>query len=230
MLITDLNVGEKVTLDFRIQEQKFEFEVEVLEIGKDYVVLEPIRIQNKVVNLTTKGILINVVRYMEEATPKVWKYVNISMWHFEEKSAYKVKCKYDAVDYNRRGSFRLSMAVEGVAQLGLNRKAVTVMIKDISTTGFSFVLQEDLEDYQGRLIRLSFPEDRSGKLIFLVGVIIRKQLVGDKYVYGCKMNVTSTQVSRYINQKQRERLAKDAGNMERRQNQGKNEEKDEEND
>ena len=34
----------------------------------------------------------------------------------------------------------------GVAQLGLNRKAIDVIVKDVSENGFSFISVDDIQD------------------------------------------------------------------------------------
>ena len=106
---------------------------------------------------------------------------------------------------NRRESFRLFLGLGAVVQIGSNKKAVNVILKDISENGFSFVEIEDI-DAENLPVRLVFNDMKTG--ISLIGNIVRKVTVGEKkIIYGCTLTSCNIDVARYINEKQRQFLA-----------------------
>ena len=101
--------------------------------------------------------------------------------------------------------FRLFLGLGAVVQIGSNKKAVNVILKDISENGFSFVEIEDI-DAENLPVRLVFNDMKTG--ISLIGNIVRKVTVGEKkIIYGCTLTSCNIDVARYINEKQRQFLA-----------------------
>jgi hypothetical protein len=99
----------------------------------------------------------------------------------------------------------LFLGLGAVVQIGSNKKAVNVILKDISENGFSFVEIEDI-DAENLPVRLVFNDMKTG--ISLIGNIVRKVTVGEKkIIYGCTLTSCNIDVARYINEKQRQFLA-----------------------
>jgi hypothetical protein len=79
----------------------------------------------------------------------------------------------------------LFLGLGAVVQIGSNKKAVNVILKDISENGFSFVEIEDI-DAENLPVRLVFNDMKTG--ISLIGNIVRKVTVGEKkIIYGCTL-------------------------------------------
>ena len=121
------------------------------------------------------------------------------------KNVYKIVASGEGFEMNRRESFRLFLGLGAVVQIGSNKKAVNVILKDISENGFSFVEIEDI-DAENLPVRLVFNDMKTG--ISLIGNIVRKVTVGEKkIIYGCTLTSCNIDVARYINEKQRQFLA-----------------------
>ena len=131
--------------------------------------------------------------------------------HEKSGSFYKITASGEGFEINRRGAFRLFVGISGVAQLGINRKAVDVIVKDVSENGFSFVSSEDMENVINMPVRLVFND--FNKNYSLMGIIVRKVIINEtKVLYGCQLSVSNSQLEQYINQKQRQMLSMNRDN------------------
>ena len=95
-----------------------------------------------------------------------------------------------------------------------------VILKDLSDTGFAFVVDHEIEDATGLSVRLVFKDfDRNYDL---TGFIVRLVKVEEeKYVYGCRMTMRNQLINHYISMKQRQMLANQSGaNIRNRDNYG----------
>lgn len=59
-----------------------------------------------------------------------------TMITYNQKLHYKVTAFAEGFENNRREAFRLYVGCGGIAQLGLNKSAAKVLVKDVSETGF----------------------------------------------------------------------------------------------
>ena len=149
--------------------------------------------------------MVNLIYLREENNPIVWKGVGITTVQNNGKNVYKIVASGEGFEMNRRESFRFFLGLGAVVQIGSNKKAVNVILKDISENGFSFVEIEDI-DAENLPVRLVFNDMKTG--ISLIGNIVRKVTVGEKkIIYGCTLTSCNIDVARYINEKQRQFLA-----------------------
>ena len=152
-----------------------------------------------------------IIMRRENKSPMVWKGVGVACVHEKSGSFYKITASGEGFEINRRGAFRLFVGISGVAQLGINRKAVDVIVKDVSENGFSFVSSEDIENVINMPVRLVFND--FNKNYSLMGIIVRKVIINEtKVLYGCQLSVNNSQLEQYINQKQRQMLSMNHGN------------------
>ena len=125
---------------------------------------------------------------------------------YNQKLHYKVTAFAEGFENNRREAFRLYVGCGGIAQLGLNKSAAKLLVKDVSETGFSFLSEKEIESILNMPVRLVFNDMEYN--ISLMGIIVRKVKIDEqKYLYGCRLSVTNNQLSRYINDKQRQNMA-----------------------
>ena len=145
MLLQEMPVDNKIIIELSIKGQKFEFPSKVVSQENNSIFIEPIRINGKVLTFNaSESIAINIVMIRENKSPMVWKGVGVACVHEKSGSFYKITASGEGFEINRRGAFRLFVGISGVAQLGINRKAVDVIVKDVSENGFSFVSSEDM--------------------------------------------------------------------------------------
>lgn len=212
MLLQEMPVDNKIIIELSIKRQKFEFPSKVVSQENNSIFIEPIRINGKVLTFNaSESIAINIVMIRENKSPMVWKGVGVACVHEKSGSFYKITASGEGFEINRRGAFRLFVGISGVAQLGINRKAVDVIVKDVSENGFSFVSSEDMENVINMPVRLVFND--FNKNYSLMGIIVRKVIINEtKVLYGCQLSVNNSQLEQYINQKQRQMLSMNRDN------------------
>lgn len=212
MLLQEMPVDNKIIIELSIKGQKFEFPSKVVSQENNSIFIEPIRINGKVLTFNaSESIAINIVMIRENKSPMVWKGVGVACVHEKSGSFYKITASGEGFEINRRGAFRLFVGISGVAQLGINRKAVDVIVKDVSENGFSFVSSEDMENVINMPVRLVFND--FNKNYSLMGIIVRKVIINEtKVLYGCQLSVNNSQLEQYINQKQRQMLSMNRDN------------------
>ena len=212
MLLQEMPADNKIIIELSIKGQKFEFPSKVVSQGNNSIFIEPIRINGKVLTFnSSESVAINIVMIRENKSPMVWKGVGVACVHEKSGSFYKITASGEGFEINRRGAFRLFVGISGVAQLGINRKAVDVIVKDVSENGFSFVSSEDIENVINMPVRLVFND--FNKNYSLMGIIVRKVIINEtKVLYGCQLSVNNSQLEQYINQKQRQMLSMNRDN------------------
>lgn len=212
MLLQEMPADNKIIIELSIKGQKFEFPSKVVSQGNNSIFIEPIRINGKVLTFnSSESVAINIVMIRENKSPMVWKGVGVACVHEKSGSFYKITASGEGFEINRRGAFRLFVGISGVAQLGINRKAVDVIVKDVSENGFSFVSSEDMENVINMPVRLVFND--FNKNYSLMGIIVRKVIINEtKVLYGCQLSVNNSQLEQYINQKQRQMLSMNRDN------------------
>ena len=212
MLLQEMPADNKIIIELSIKGQKFEFPSKVVSQGNNSIFIEPIRINGKVLTFNpSESVAVNIVMIRENKSPMVWKGVGVACVHEKSGSFYKITASGEGFEINRRGAFRLFVGISGVAQLGINRKAVDVIVKDVSENGFSFVSSEDMENVINMPVRLVFND--FNKNYSLMGIIVRKVIINEtKVLYGCQLSVNNSQLEQYINQKQRQMLSMNRDN------------------
>lgn len=206
MKIFDLEPGSNITIIIEAKTDKLEFNTVVVEQIKGAAIIAPVRIDGKFLSLQAKGVKISILYTEEEKPPVIWEYVSMPAFVHEGESCYKCTYNMEGKNINRRGAFRLFVGQEGVAQIGTNKKAVAVLVKDVSDNGFAFIYRDKLPAKPGEPVRLVFDDE---ELHFnLQGRLVRVVEVNERgFLYGCKLSVRNSTLEKYIMIKQREKVA-----------------------
>ena len=207
MLLSQLVQNSELILEININNQHLEFESAVFAKIGDYILIEPVRVNGKVVNFEIGKVLIDMLLIRKDRKPFIWKRVLLKNTIYKNKTYYKVVPTGDGFEINRRNSTRLNIEVKGVVQIGTNSVPLDVIIKDISENGFSFVSKDNIEKPLKSTVRLVFTD--INKTINLNGILVRKEKINQtKYFYGCVLNIKSQLLVQYINDKNREMLSR----------------------
>ena len=190
MLLQEMTEDNNLIIELSMNGQKYEFPSKVIRKVNQGVLVEPIRINGKILSFNSSGggIMVSVYMIRDSKPPMLWKGVAVNSIREEEGTLYKISANGEGFEVNRRGAFRLFIGISGVAQLGTNRKAVDVIVKDVSESGFSFVGTEDMDNVINMPVRLVFADFNQN--YSLMGIIVRKVVIGEnKIVYGCRLGV-----------------------------------------
>lgn len=211
MKLSEIQQGEEIKLEVIINNTSYEFKTSVIgEAEGGGIYTSPVRSKDKVVSFASASIVVNIILSRQGRLPVVWRRVIVETALYKKHTVYRITSATIGLEENRRNAFRLMMGIAGVAQLGSNTKAVDVVIKDISESGFSIISKENIEETDNIVVRLVFADEDNKFSLF--GLIVRKVEQSEKqFLYGCKMSQKVPALSRYINEKQRLLLMKQRG-------------------
>lgn len=206
MRLSDLQAGENIIIHVNMNGQFADFPSVVTKLQGEGILAEAVRIGGKVVGFSGENVHLDLYYIRQDKPPVIWKNVKCTTVLFDNKTLYNIKAFAEGYESNRRNAFRMFIGLGGVAQLGANRKALSVIVKDVSESGFSFVSSEDIENVINMPVRLVFEDiDRNYSLM---GLVVRKVVIGEKKIlYGCKLSVENLELVKYINYKQRKQMA-----------------------
>lgn len=208
MLLVDIAPETKVILELDFDGHTYEFPSMVTNVDRQNNVIyaEPIRINGKVLSFSGSSVKVNLIMNREDKSPYVWKGIGIATVIEKKGTQYKIVASRDGFEMNRREAFRLFVGLDGVVQMGVNTKAIDVIVKDISENGFAFVSEEDKEEILNKTIRLVF-RDLSQNFT-VMGTVVRKVKISEnKILYGCQLCDKDKKVEAYISEKQRQILS-----------------------
>jgi len=207
MLISQLVQNSNLILEININNKHLEFESVVFAKIGDYILIEPVRVNGKVVNFEIGNVLIDMLLIRNDKKPIIWKRVLLKNTIYKTKTYYKVVPTGDGFEVNRRNAFRLYFEVKGVVQVGTNSVPIDIIVKDVSENGFSFVSKVNIEKPLKSIVRLVLVD--LNKTLNLNGVLVRKEKINQlKYFYGCELNIQNRFLSQYIDEKKREMLSR----------------------
>ena len=207
MLLTQIAQNGNLILEINVNKQHLEFNSIVIAKTGNYILIEPVRVEGKVVNFEIGNILIDMLLVRSNKKPIIWKRVLLKNTIYKNKTYYKVVPTGDGFEINRRNAFRMYIEVKGVAQVGSNSVPIDVIVNDVSENGFSFVSKVNIEKPLKSTVRLVFVD--INKSINLNGLLIRKEKKEQsKYLYGCALNIKNQILNRYLNDKKSEILSR----------------------
>ena len=207
MRLSQLVQNSNLVLEININNQHLEFESTVITKIGDYILIEPVRVNGKVVNFEIGNVLVDMLLIRRDKKPVAWKRVLLKNVIYKNKTYYKVIPTGDGFEINRRNAFRLSVEVKGVVQVGTNSVPMDVILKDISENGFSFVSKDIIDKPLKSIVRLVFID--LNKSLNLNGLLVRKERINQsKYFYGCVLNIKNQFLSQYMNDKNADMLSR----------------------
>lgn len=186
--------------------QSLDFPTVVSTVENDHILAEPVRIDGKIVGFAGDGVRLDLIFIRQDKPPFIWKNIRCLTVMSGGAVRYQIIAFSEGYEMNRREAFRLFLGINGIVQMGLNRKAMEVIVKDVSETGFSFVSTEDIEQVINMPARLVFMD--LNRNYSLMGLIVRKVIIGpNKILYGCHLTVRNQELNRYITEKQRQQMS-----------------------
>ncbi len=209
MYIYELEKGTKIQITVGVGMQILEFETTIAAVGEQCVYAEPIIREEKMLGFSTKGLVLRVYAVSGEES-RVHQFNDVVIRNvrtLENQVYHEITCKTQGKIVNRRKACRVWLGFDGVAQIGTNRQAYEVVVKDISVTGISFICPKEVELEPDMVVHITF-EDEVTRVRFNIGAIVVRSEKTDRQrvIYGCRLNHESQAISKYVNEKQREKL------------------------
>lgn len=209
MFLQEIDIRSKATILVRIGSQTLTFDTIVQEPSENGVLTEPIYRNDKLIGFKTRGLIITV-QICNLSDKKVYEFNNVEILNIKTKDGaihHKMICKRAGKQINRRSAVRVWLGIEGVARVGTNRTAYNVIVKDISVGGISFILHKDMGIEVGEMAHITFNDEDARIKFSLSAIVVRTAEMEDgRVLYGCRLNQDSPAISKYVTDKQREKL------------------------
>ena len=210
MLLNELELGSKVTILVRIGSQTLGFDTQMEDRTDDGILAEPIYRNDKLIGFKGAGIIITL-QITNVADQRVYEFTNAEIINVKTKDGkvhHKMTCKNPGKQINRRTAVRVWIGIEGVAQIGINRTAHSVTVKDLSVSGVSFLSHKQIDAKPGTMEHVNFHDEESKVKFSLGAVIVRiAEMEDGRVLYGCRLNnQDSPAISKYVAELQREKL------------------------
>lgn len=209
MYLYEVDKESKIQILVGIGMQVLEFDSKVMDIVQGGILAEPVMKDDKILGFRTKGLVIRLL-VVNQTDQKVYEFNNVSIQNIktaQEELFHRITGRFPGKAVNRRNGCRVWLGLDGVAQIGMNKTAYDVVIRDISINGIAFVCQESIQVEMGTVVHLTFFDDVT-ETRFSIGAIVVRREEAEQYkvIYGCKLNQESAAISKYVNEKQREKL------------------------
>lgn len=215
MNIFELTPGQIITIFVNTPEQKLEFNTNIEEVypKKKVLLAAPIYLNDKLLTFRGTQLIFDIlVCPTDGTTPQMFKNVSIKLVRKSDGSVwYNLYTIAESKNYNRRGAFRCSIGMATTVQCGTNRVPYDAVIKDISTSGFSFILPKTAQVDPNGVVHMlvnDYIEESAERFNFnLYGLIVRSfELDAHRMVYGCKLNSPVHGLEKYLMTKERIRM------------------------
>ena len=150
--------------------------------------------------LSFENVHVDVEAMGEESIPIMWRNVKIVNY----KGDYILQAPTDGAKHNRRGCFRVAVAMVAQMRMGGNG-AKHVMVRDISLSGFAIAdRKKELELSKGTVLSIFFED-----LGCSTGKLVRIEEREDMTIYGFQNINLCRDLSNYLNIKQRRNRTKE---------------------
>lgn len=199
-LLSEVAEGERFVLHISNDNQSLDLYGVIKKHLKENIALISIMYDQR---LSFDNVHVDAEAMGEEHIPIMWRNVKIVSY----KTDYIMQAPTDGVKHNRRGCFRVTVAM--VAQMkSAGNGAKHVLVKDISLSGFAIAdRKKELELSKGNILSIYFED--AGCVIDLTGKLVRVEEREDMIIYGFQTINLCRDLSNYLNLKQRRNRTKE---------------------
>ena len=209
--LSEMENGAKVHLTVSAGLEQLEFETNVVQTGESYIIVEPIKHNDKILNFSNKEIIKNIV---VDTDPLPEKYINVDVeiTLLENKKYHIVLSDKEGIPINRRNDFRVYIGSYVTAQLSNINTSVEAILKDISIGGFSLVIRTEGIDgivgWVGQHIKVVYYHGGKERIpMVFIGEVVREEEIEEgRIVVGCRSLRQPFGIEKFIAAKQREEL------------------------
>ena len=208
MLISDIPVGGPISIEISIDNVSYEMPSSVVASKNGYILIAPFTSKGAVIDFSSyKDILFNLYT-IDPATKNrvVWKNINIETITYKStgfaSAYYKISTNVFASiasECDRRFNQRISTEALGHISSDTTEADIPVTLIDVSDKGLSFSTSNELL-YNYNNTYITFSDQANGKQFnfHFKCFIIRSQLYGERYIYGCIIPTPSREYLTYV--------------------------------
>lgn len=202
MKLNEIPRNAEVVLTVKDSNTTLDFKTRVQDaIGENKIWVDIIKDKNdKTVNF--KGIPVSMSYAVGDNKPIVWESVFIKLLKVNGTLRQAIITSADGEGQNRRRAYRQTINLPGKVDYGTNQE--DVIIRDVGSTGFSFISSNKGESHGTSIVVACTFED--GEVMMKIeGRIVRVQeMKNGKICYGCRYIGRTDVINSYIRRKKRE--------------------------
>lgn len=210
MQIDDIAKGGNIELEVKCNGRTMSFRSDIAVIKNNSVLIATIKVNDQTIGFSDK-VQLNFL-YKLDGKLFIWENINVKLVKYNGNIYHKVDIYGEGKPYNRRDSYRMFIGEDMplYVNTATGPTAFSVLVKDISETGVSFITKEKIDI--DRTIRLKLKDNNT--VISLSGVVIRKDFLDNlnSYLYGCRLNEKNSKLGKFIAKRQGELLRKKTSN------------------
>lgn len=210
MKLYEINENASLTLTVSNANSSLEYEAVVAMKVQNFLLLEPILHEGKMLNFDAPGVNIKVFYVTDDGKPLMWQCCSMKNTNYSGKRYHVLYSKEDGRKLNRRDTYRLFLGVKGHLLVEETHETFDVTLKDISEGGVGFICSDTnlhIKDI-GRF-RLSFQDNDRRMSIHLSGNVIREKDIDNKRrLFGAKVSKCNIPLGEYIALKQKSSISR----------------------
>ena len=181
------------TLDFKTKMQD--------AIGENKIWVDIIKDKNgKTVNF--KGIPVSMSYAVGGNNPIVWESVSVKLLKVNGTLRQAIVTSADGEGQNRRRAYRQTINLPGKVDYGTNQE--DVIIRDVGSTGFSFISNNKGESHGTSIVVACTFEDGEVRMRIEGRIVRVQEMKNGKICYGCRYIGRTDVINSYVRRKKRE--------------------------
>ena len=200
MNITELINGEQLDITAKMGKNSISFKTNVVAPYKEMLLVSEIKdTKNRPISFFSTNVYLTVscIRNNQKI-PIIWENVVIKHLIIKGNPYHCIIQRKTGESKNRRNAQRVFIGTNIQCQVGLNRRVIKAVLKDVSTTGFAIITSENLDVGPGNDIKIvctigSFKFNETGYPIRKTPIPNTKN-----FLYGCKLKTKSKNIAEYI--------------------------------
>lgn len=213
MKLSEVKIGTEVDLEVKSAKGEWLFQSTVRQEFKGALLMDPVIYEDKVLNLAAEGIAVNVV-VKDEDIPIQFNNCAVKNIRLKDQSFLVAACSQEGKRVNRRNAFRIFVGERGIVELVGKNRRLEAVVRDLSMTGFSFVVDVNEWEDDTTLVWLNFTGRYDEKMRMQGSVIRKSEGEGGRLIVGCQIIKCANDLAFYISYKQRENLKRFADKRE----------------
>lgn len=174
--------------------------------GKD-ILVAAVRVEGKVLNLSNGDLKVSIMLERDKEKPLIWVDCEVKMIVTRGSVIMRVGHKGDGKDVNRRNNFRVPVGGICKTRVTRSKDVVEMVLRDVSYSGFGLSVDKNYKIEVGTPIRAVYKDESLEMVLDLQGKVVRLEDGKSRKVIGCKLDVPSPTVGRYISEKQQQFLS-----------------------
>ncbi|MGN0343143.1 MAG: PilZ domain-containing protein [Roseburia sp.] len=212
MKLYEIAEGENIQITATYGKASAQYNTQIIQIVNNILLVEPIRHDGTIINFESDNVKMNVVYIQDGGKPITWENCMVKVMQYQKKKYHAIYSNCESKKLNRRQAFRQYVGILGTLVVDQSKQQIEVTVKDISTSGISFVGPPGLKAEDIGSFHLVY-EDRDMKInLQISGNVVREEQVDEsKKVFGCVIRRANVNLNSYVASKQKLEIAKRNG-------------------